>query len=908
MAAIDFPTATSNGQTFEADSGVIYTYVGTPPNGFWSGTFGTTGLTTLDGRYIAKNDSNTIQTIQTQGLKFNSGSADTILIDGLNSRIGIGTTTTSGASTYYDDLVINNTASGTGSGITLLANATDGLSGIDFGDTDAIGRGRISYSHAVDNLIIDVAGTEAARIDNSGNIGIGTTSPGKLLEIGTSGAVENTNYMVRINRGVTGEYADLSADNGFATIDGINGAGGGVRFLGDGNERARIDTSGRLLVGTTTSASTGNGYTPGLQVAAQSGSISASSYRSDEYGGIVALQKSKSATVGTQALVSNNDQLGLLSFEGSDGTNFEVAAQIQAYVDGTPGTNDMPGRLVFSTTADGASSPTERMRIDNNGKLVVTDVGSTAFLSAANSFAQAMISSNVGGLIINSTDTTASSYCRLIFTANGNLAGNEGLIRYNTNDFHMSFWTQGNERMRIDSSGNVGIGNASPTAKLQVESTSDQLKLTYPSVASYIHEVDSSGNYAIAKDSSERLRLDSSGNLELKNGNQIRAYRADNTRFGSLYTNGFATILEASQSPGDPLRLSSPDRIEFYTNSGEVMRLNSDGQLLHGRTSPYHSGAGSEMLALQGDRNGMVIFNTANLNYYLLTMRHQYANNSNNGLAGTYLIFQDQGGTVRGSIAVGTSTAYNTTSDYRQKENIVNLTGAIDRVKDLSPKRFNWIGRPSSEQIDGFIAHEAQAVVPQAVTGTKDEVDDDGNAVMQGIDQSKLVPLLTAALQEAIAKIETLELPNKNPINISQTTALLNNPFITFLNSSGDTAGSIIQNGVNSVTYATSSDYRLKDNVVELTAAIPRLKQLAPKRFNFTAAADVTVDGFLAHEAQAVVPEAVTGSHNQIDGDGNPVMQGIDQSKLVPLLTAALQEAIGRIETLEAKVATLEGS
>ena len=57
MAAIDFPTATSNGQTFEADSGVIYTYVGTPPNGFWSGTFGTTGLTTLDGRYIAKNDS-----------------------------------------------------------------------------------------------------------------------------------------------------------------------------------------------------------------------------------------------------------------------------------------------------------------------------------------------------------------------------------------------------------------------------------------------------------------------------------------------------------------------------------------------------------------------------------------------------------------------------------------------------------------------------------------------------------------------------------------------------------------------------------------------------------------------------------------------------------------------------------
>ena len=142
MAAINFPTATSNGQTFEADTGVIYTYVGSPPNGFWSATFATTGLTTLDNRYIAKNDGNSIQTMQTQGLKFNNGTADTILLDGVNARVGIGTTTTSGASTFYDDLVINNTASGTGSGITLLANATNGFSAIDFGDTDAIEIGR----------------------------------------------------------------------------------------------------------------------------------------------------------------------------------------------------------------------------------------------------------------------------------------------------------------------------------------------------------------------------------------------------------------------------------------------------------------------------------------------------------------------------------------------------------------------------------------------------------------------------------------------------------------------------------------------------------------------------------------------------------------------------------------------
>ena len=102
-----------------------------------------------------------------------------------------------------------------------------------------------------------------------------------------------------------------------------------------------------------------------------------------------------------------------------------------------------------------------------------------------------------------------------------------------------------------------------------------------------------------------------------------------------------------------------------------------------------------------------------------------------------------------------------------------------------------------------------------------------------------------------------------------------------------------------STSYNTSSDYRLKENVVDLTGATTRLKQLEPKRFNFIANADTTVDGFLAHEAQTVVPEAVTGTHNEVDADGNPVYQGIDQSKLVPLLVATIKELEARITALE---------
>jgi hypothetical protein len=110
-----------------------------------------------------------------------------------------------------------------------------------------------------------------------------------------------------------------------------------------------------------------------------------------------------------------------------------------------------------------------------------------------------------------------------------------------------------------------------------------------------------------------------------------------------------------------------------------------------------------------------------------------------------------------GSISVTTTaTAYNTSSDYRLKENVVPLIGAVDRLNQLQVHRFNFIVDPD-KTVDGFIAHEAQAVVPECVTGTKDEVDDDGNPIYQGIDQSKLVPLLTAALQEALQKIEDLE-------------------------------------------------------------------------------------------------------------------------------------------------------
>jgi hypothetical protein len=142
--------------------------------------------------------------------------------------------------------------------------------------------------------------------------------------------------------------------------------------------------------------------------------------------------------------------------------------------------------------------------------------------------------------------------------------------------------------------------------------------------------------------------------------------------------------------------------------------------------------------------------------------------------------------------------------------------------------------------------------------------------------------------------------------------------YIVFQDVSNNQIGGIVRGAGSSIAFNTTSDYRLKENVVTLSDAITRLKTLSPKRFNFKSAPSITLDGFLAHEVTAV-PEAVEGEKDGVitqamldagtlEGTvGDPIYQGIDQSKLVPLLTAALQEAVAKIETLETKVAALEG-
>lgn len=127
---------------------------------------------------------------------------------------------------------------------------------------------------------------------------------------------------------------------------------------------------------------------------------------------------------------------------------------------------------------------------------------------------------------------------------------------------------------------------------------------------------------------------------------------------------------------------------------------------------------------------------------------------------------------------------------------------------------------------------------------------------------------------------------------------------VQFFTDSGQSRGDITSNGTG-VSYNTSSDYRLKEDWVAVADASTRVNALKPVNFAWKANGS-RVDGFLAHELADVVPEAVTGVKDAVDAEGKPVYQGIDQSKLVPLLTAALQEALAAIESLTARISALE--
>ena len=213
---------------------------------------------------------------------------------------------------------------------------------------------------------------------------------------------------------------------------------------------------------------------------------------------------------------------------------------------------------------------------------------------------------------------------------------------------------------------------------------------------------------------------------------------------------------------------------------------------------------------------------------------------------------------------------------------------------------------PNDSGVNSLVNYNrsGSAYVPFMVSGSDLRFGSGGNTERMRIDANGRMMINTTSTSSML-RIRNTGLVTHTLIELFDDGGTGTHSQIQFSNTNG-VIGQIVTSG-SSTTYATSSDYRLKENAIAISDGITRLKTLKPYRFNFIADASTTLDGFFAHEVTAV-PEAITGTKDEVDSDNKPVYQGIDQSKLVPLLTAALQEAVAKIEVLETKVAALEAA
>ena len=297
-------------------------------------------------------------------------------------------------------------------------------------------------------------------------------------------------------------------------------------------------------------------------------------------------------------------------------------------------------------------------------------------------------------------------------------------------------------------------------------STSDGFRIGMDSNEDGLVWLREDGNVKFGSNNSERLRIFSNGDIGVNvttinrsdpgrntvqfdysgsDGSQGLEIRLSNSALNGNAATDNAAITYIGQTLGFTNRENG--NIQFSNNGSERLRINSTGvvQVMSERltmgTSVTNGGA--------NDGNFCIEFSSASRNAIKLRDTH------NTGST-TYMVLVGGSATV-GSITGTTGQAfYNNLSDYRTKENDIKITDGIEKIKLLNPIRFNY-KTESTTLCDGFFAHEVTPAVPTAVTGEKDAVDSDGKIDPQMLDMGKIIPLLTAALQEAIAKIETLE-------------------------------------------------------------------------------------------------------------------------------------------------------
>ena len=634
--------------------------------------------------------------------------------------VGVGTTS---PLALYRSLSIHGPANDQG-GVLDLATANQSSRAYVFNDSNGLSV-QTATSHPI---LFKPNSTERLRIDSSGRVVIGATS---------------TPVQFSVQNASTSLGIEVDTASGFAsgpTLRGYHRPGSAYKNLGitgaqimfgiNDVEKARIDSSGRLLLGHSSSVGDDNN----LQlVGSTADGSSATFWRSSSDSGNPQLNFVKTrGSVASPSIVSSGDTLGRIRFYGWDGLDSDSrAAEIIAQVDGTPGGDDMPGRLIFSTTADGSRVVTERMRIDSSGNVGIGTTSPSKKLHIDSSSDQIRLSDGSGGFELR--------------------AGNV---------FKIS--DDGTERLRIDSSGNVGIGVSSPRGLLHLHSSSaPRLDFTNATTGTASTDgttisVDSStGALNIIQresqpiqfytNNTEKVRIDTDGHLQIRREGVSSMPGVDtrHTRYIIKQTNGQEAILGAVYAQGQSawggdLVFASKSATGIPTTGlTERMRIGDSGYVATHMSSTL----------------GLVLGTVGNATNYTIIKGRSSSTGINTGNDVFYVYGN---GNVQNS-----NNSYGQISDVKLKENIVDANSQWDNIKGVRVRNFNFIEGQTHTQI-GVVAQELEAVSPGLIDEAPDR-DEDGNdlgTVTKSVKYSVLYMKAVKALQEAMERIETLETQN----------------------------------------------------------------------------------------------------------------------------------------------------
>ncbi|ADP00258.1 tail fiber protein [Prochlorococcus phage P-SSP3] len=527
--------------------------------------------------------------------------------------------------------------------------------------------------------------------------------------IQTTGGISNAQYVNLSSTSPSIDFVDTNNNSDFM----LQNANGVFKLYDSTNnaDRVGVDSSGNVGIGTSSPAANLHVHT--------------------DSNGEGVLIKSTGNTSNALTFDANRGAEGVIAAMYGRWNGTTVAQM--SFVSGSDTTDKNDGFITFGTesaASNGNVNATERMRIASDGKVGINIAGTDNTSPVRN----LDIADSSGAILrLISSDDTLGANERLgeieFFSDDDDNAHIGAFIKAIADPSDsagrrtaLTFGTQNHdasinavEKLRIDANGNVGIGTTSPNSLLN------------------IHGVFETNAFDSASGSGGRT---STGLL-----------------IGDAYSAGKTSSDDRNSIIWNERGLD----IDFATSDAVRMKLVHDGRLRllcqDFSSDPSSSNSG----VMLGSTSTGSVFSSGS------------ATNTQ-----THIIFRNGNGDVGTIQTSGSSTAYNTSSDYRLKENAVAISDGITRLKTLKPYRFNFKA-DADTTVDGFFAHEVTAV-PEAISGTKDETKDilyteedtipsgkkvgdvkQVDPVYQGIDQSKIVPLLTAALQEAVAKIETLE-------------------------------------------------------------------------------------------------------------------------------------------------------